>query len=85
VVVRHASSFFGGYTAMDPLPELRSTDLGSRRVLHEVVDGGCTHSAQPALEVANGDRDVGGNAGVGHRTVDSQVEQLACRDVHVIA
>ena len=45
-----------------PLPDLAAGDLGGGGVLHQVVDADRAEPAQPRLEVADADADVGAHA-----------------------
>ena len=47
---------------VDPLPHLGAGDLGGGGVLHQVVDRDGAEAAQPRLEVAQRDPDVGADA-----------------------
>src|SRR5215213_2420107 len=64
-------------TARPPLPQLRSGDLGRRRVLHEVVDGRCPVSAEPGVEVLESDAHICPVARVGDRaSLDAEIAEL---------
>ena len=71
---------------VEPLPDLRSRDLGGRGVLHQVEDRDCPGAAQPRGEIldADGDvvpetllRDVAGRR--------PHVQEIRGNDVHVLA
>src|SRR6266566_2880931 len=49
----------------DPLPDLRTADLGGGRILHEVVDRSGTPARQPEGDVAEGDAHVGSQPRLG--------------------
>ena len=70
---------------MNPLPDLRTADLGRGGILHQIVDRDGTNPAQPGFDVADGDGDVVAQAGIRHRSTDrTDVQQLVPRDKHVI-
>src|SRR5262245_43024077 len=49
---------FGEFVVMKPMPDLRSSDLRSRIILHEIEDRNCTCAVKPRAEVLDPDRDV---------------------------
>src|SRR5579872_5992814 len=62
---------------LHPAPDLRARDLGGGGVLHQVVDRGRAHAVQPRVEIADADRHVLVQPGVGDLAArHGEVEQL---------
>ena len=72
--------------ALHPRPDLRTRDLGCRRVLHQVVDRRRADALQPGIDVANADADVDAQPVVGDLAArDVEVEQLLLSHLDVVA
>src|SRR5579859_2914062 len=68
---------------MYPLPQLRPRDLGSRRILHEMVKRHTTQPSQPRFQVLNTDANIGSQSLFGNGSF-GRLQQLGSADLDII-
>jgi hypothetical protein len=68
-----------------PLPQLTPRDLGSRGVLHEVVDGHTSDTTDPCLHIAQTNIEVLADTVLGDLARHVHVEQVVRSDVDILA